>query len=232
MKNFLITAVATSAFATSGVVSGAAHAQDEWSLSLDGYVGLTSDYRDRGVSLSDRDFAAVASVGAFFDNGFYVGVDAGTVDTLNGGDARIETFAGYTIDTGSYIYDFSVELDSIHGDGSQYYPEFKASMSRDFGLAFTRAGVAYAPGGRWTNPNNQSFYSFADLEIPVPNMPALTIVGHVGRDFRSDVENLWDWSVGLSAFVGDAELTVTYDKSTFDGRIGSGRVIFGARMYF
>ncbi len=207
-------------------------AQDEWSLSLDGYVGVTSDYRDRGLSLSDRDFAAVGSIGAFFENGFYTGVDAGTVDTANGGDARLEFFAGYSVDTGSYVYDFSVELDSIHGDSSQYYPEFKASVSRDFGLAFTRAGLAYAPGGRWANPNNQSFYSFADLEIPVPNMPALTIIGHVGRDFRNDIENLWDWSVGLSAFLGDAELNVSYEKSSFDGRIGSGRIIVGARMYF
>ncbi|MBO6506648.1 MAG: hypothetical protein JJ850_01325 [Kordiimonadaceae bacterium] len=225
-KNLIATAL------TVGLFASPAMAQDEWSLSLDGYVGVTTDYRDRGLSLSDRDFAAVVSVGAFFDNGFYAGVDAGTVDTANGGDARLELFAGYSLDTGGYVYDFSVEVDSIHGDSSQYYPEFKASISRDFGLAFTRAGVAYAPGGRWVNPNNQSFYSFADLEIPVPNMPSLTIIGHVGRDFRSDIENLWDWSVGLSAFVGDAELSVTYDKSSFDGRIGSGRVIVGARMYF
>lgn len=214
------------------MVASPVEAQDEWSLSLDGYVGVTSDYRDRGLSLSDRDFAAVASVGAFFDNGFYTGVDAGNVDTPNGGDARLEFFAGYSLDTGGYVYDFSVELDSIHGDGSQYYPEFKASISRDFGLAFTRAGVAYAPDGRWSNPNNQSVYGFADLEIPVPNMPALTIIGHVGRDFRSDIQNLWDWSAGLSAFVGDAELSVSYEKSSFDGRIGSGRVIVGARLYF
>lgn len=226
MKKLIITAAAVGLFASPAM------AQDEWSLSLDGYVGVTTDYRDRGLSLSDRDFAAVASVAAFFENGFYAGVDAGTVDTFNGSDARLEFFAGYSLDTGAYVYDFSVELDSFHGDGSQYYPEFKASVSRDFGLAFTRAGIAYAPGGRWANPNSESFYSFADLEIPVPNVPALTIIGHVGRDFRSDIENLWDWSAGLSAFVGDAELSVSYEKSSFDGRIGSGRVIFGARMYF
>lgn len=201
-------------------------------VSIDGYVGGVTDYRDRGLSLSDRDVALAASIGAFFDSGFYVGLDAGTVDTFNGGDARLELFAGYSIDAGDYVYDFSVEMDSILGDRSQYYPEFKASISRDFGLAFTRAGIAYAPDGRWSNPQNDSVYTYADLEIPVPTLPALTVVSRVGRDFRGGISNAWDWSVGLSAFVGDAELSISYDDSSLERREASGRVIFGVRWYF
>lgn len=214
------------------LVSVPVAAQDSGGFSIDGYIGGTTDNRDRGVSLSDRDLALTGSVGAFHDSGFYFGIDAGTVDTFNGADGRLEFFTGYSLDTGDYVYDFSFELDSFHGDSSQYYPEFKASVSRDFGLAFTRAGVAYAPEGRWLNPSSDSVYTFADLEIPVPHMPAITIISHVGRDFRSDAQNLWDWSVGVSAFVGDAELSLVYDDSDFADRISAGRVIFGARWYF
>lgn len=207
-------------------------AQEEQGPLIDGYIGGTTDLRDRGVSLSDRDIAALASVGAFFENGFYLGLDASTVDTASGADGRFELFTGYSFDRNGYTYDVSVELDTFHGDSSQFFPEFKASVSRDFGLAFTRAGIAYAPGGRWLNPGNDSVYSFADLEVPVPNMPSFTVIGHVGRDFRSNTSNLWDWSAGVSAFVGDIEFSLSYEDSSLDDRRGSGRVIFGARFYF
>ena len=93
-------------------------------------------------------------------------------------------------------------------------------------------GAAYAPGGRWSSPQSQSFYTYADLELPVPTLPALTVVSRVGRDFRSDIGNLWDWSVGLSLFVGDVELSLSYDKSSFNQQAGDGKVIFGTRLYF
>lgn len=214
------------------MVSYSGHAQDGSGFSIDGYIGGLTDYRDRGVSLSDRELALAGSIGAFHDSGFYFGLDAGTVDTFNGGDGRLELFSGYSVDAGDYVYDFSFELDSIHGDSSQYYPEFKASVSRDFGLAFIRSGAAFAPEGRWINPQNDSFYTFADLEIPIPTMPSVTIISHVGRDFRGGTGDLWDWSAGLSAFIGDAEFTLTYENSSLDARSGKGRVVFGARWYF
>lgn len=215
------------------VGSTATYAQDAGSgFSIDGYIGGLTDYRDRGLSLTDGGLAVVASIGAFHDNGFYGGFDAAKINTFTGGNFRTELFAGYSLDRGDYVYDFSVELDTIYGDTSQYYPEFKATISRDFGIAFTRAGAAYAPGGRWSNPQSQSFYTFADLEIPVPTLPSLTVIGHVGRDFRSDVRNLWDWSIGLSVFVGDVELSLSYDDSSLDQRPGNGSVIFGTRFYF
>ncbi len=229
---------AATAMAPFFLSGGALYAQDaDSAFSIEGYVGAVTDFRDRGLSLSDGDVAVMASVGAFHESGFYFGLDAAKIDTANigpgnGGNFRTEFFAGYSLDRGDYVYDLSVEFDSIYGDTTQYYPEFKASISRDFGIAFTRVGAAYAPGGRWNNPQNQSFYTYADLELPVPTLPALTVVSHVGRDFRSDVGNIWDWSVGLSLFVGDVELSLSYDDASLDQRAGNGEVIFGARFYF
>lgn len=206
--------------------------EGERPFSIDGYVGIVTDYRDRGLSLSDRDIAVTGSLGLFHENGFYIGVDAASIDNGFGADVRTELFAGYTVDKGDYIYNVSFELDGIHGNGSDYYPELKASVARDFGLAFTRFGTAFAPDGRWSAPQSDSLYFYGDVELPVPTMPSLTIVTHLGHDFRSDINNLWDWSVGLSAFVGDVEFTATYDKSSLDQRIGRGRFIVGARLYF
>lgn len=214
-----------------GSVSANAQGEDK-PFSIDGFVGVVSDYRDRGLSLSDRDFAVVGSLGLFHENGFYIGLDAASIDDGFGGDARTEFFAGYTVDNGDYIYNLSFEIDGIHGDGSDYYPELNASIARDFGLAFTRFGTAYAPDGRWSSPQSDSLYFYGDLELPVPTMSALTIVTHVGHDLRSDIRNIWDWSVGLSAFMGNIELTASYEKSSLNQRIGRGRFIIGAKLYF
>jgi len=224
-----LTGLLVSLMACGGAVYGQSAESD---FSIDGYIGGVTDYRDRGLSLTDGDIAVMASIGAFHDNGFYVGLDTAKINTLNGGNFRTELFAGYSLDRGDYVYDFSVELDTIYGDTTQYYPEFKASISRDFGIAFTRAGAAYAPGGRWSNPQSSSVYTFADLEVPVPTLPALTVIGRIGRDFRSDAVDLWDWSIGLSVFVGDVELSMSYEDSSLDQRAGNGSVIFGTRFYF
>lgn len=212
--------------------TSAVAAQDESSWSLDGYFGGATDLRDRGLSLSDRDPVMYGSLGLFHDNGFSAGVDLALISDRLGNDGRTEFFVGYSLDKGDYIYDFTVELDGIHGDDSNFYPEFRASVSRDFGLAFIRGGLAYAPDGRWSTPDLDSFYTFADLEIPVPTLPDLTLVTHVGYDARSNASNLWDWSVGVSAFIKDFEISLTLEDSSLDDPISNTQLVLGAKIYF
>jgi len=221
------TALAVATISTAGL------AQDEdpdWTL--DGYVGLISDYRDRGLSMSDKDPTLYGSLGIFHKSGLYGGLDAAIIDDGRGGDEKTEFFIGYHFDAGDYIYDFSAELDGIHGASSEYYSEFKASISRDFGLAFIRGGLAYAPEGRWNTPDVDSFYGYADLEIPVPTLPDLTVLAHVGYDVRDQRSNLWNWSVGISAFVESIEFSLMYENSSLDQQIGKGAVIVGTKFYF
>lgn len=214
-------------------MSGAAQAQDTGALAFDGYLGILSDYRDRGLSLSDKDPVFVASMGAFHDNGFYGGVMAALVGDGFAGETKAEFYAGYQMDKGDYIYDFSAELDTFHGDGdSRYFPEFKASMARDFGLAFVRTGLAYAPDGRWHDPDRDSFYASMELEVPIPNMPEFTIISRLGYDMRQQRSDVWDWGLGISAFVDQVELSVMYEDSGREHDMGEGAVIFGARLYF
>ncbi len=219
-------------FAICAFSSALSAQENEPDWSLDGYVGLSSDYRDRGISMSNKDASFMGSLALFHKSGFYGGLDVATIDDGRGGDKKTEFFAGYTIDKGDYIYDFSVEFDGIQGDTSNYYTEYKASIARDFGLAFIRSGVAFAPEGRWNTPGVDSFYTYGDLEVPVPTIPELTFLTHVGYDARSGRSNLWDWSVGFSAFVETFEVSLTYEDSSWDKPIGKGRLILGTKFYF
>lgn len=224
--------IATACVWVCGLVPSA-QAQSDSKVAVEGYIGAVTDYRDRGLSLSGFDPAITASVGAFHDSGAYFGIDgAAFFDSAVGLDGRARLFAGYSLDRGDYVYDFSVELDSVHGTDSNFFPELRATVSRDFGLAFTRSGISIAPDGRWSNPTGESYYVFADVEVPVPTFPALTVITHVGHDVRSGGQNLWNWSAGLSAFVGDIELAGRYEKSSINNRIGNGRFLFSLRYFF
>jgi len=228
-----IAATVISLFGGGAFFTGTAQAQDDdpaWSV--EGYVGLYTDYRDRGLALSDFDPTVAGSLGVFHKSGFYGGIDAAIIDDGRGGDTKTEFYLGYSIDKGDYIYDFSVELDGIHGDTSNYYSEFKASVARDFGIAFIRGGMAYAPEGRWNTPDVDSFYTYADLELPVPTIPELTFISHFGYDARSSRSNLWDWSVGVSAFIETFEVSLTFEDSSLDQNIGNGRFILSTKFYF
>ncbi len=228
MKNIIIGAACVLA----GSFSVAAQdAESPWSL--DGYLGLTTDYRDRGVSFSDNGPSVLGSLSLSHEKGWYLGVDAARVKDSFGSDFRSEFYAGYQFDGGDYIYNLSVELDTVHGTtGSQYYPEFKASIARDFGLAYIASGVSVAPDGRWTTPDIDSYYGYLDLEVPVPTMPDLTLVTHLGYDVRDGRSDLWDWSAGLSVFAGSFEVTFMYENNSLDREVGDGAFILGTKFYF
>lgn len=210
-------------------------AQDDtapaWSFS--GTLGSQFDLRDRGVSLTGRDIAPTLNVLADHKSGFYTGAFvAANLNTPLGQDMEIEPFVGYATAVGGYTLDFSAEVDVFLGGEEDAFVEFRSAISRDFGLAFTRFSVAYAPDGRWSAPGVDSVYVRTDLEVPVPGMPQATLIARYGYDILDGLENRSDWSVGASYFLGDLELSVAYEDSEAPGPFGASRVVAGVRLFF
>ncbi len=257
MKKMKKIGLATAFFSVASIFATSTYAENDDNLYIDGYIGVVNEMRDRGVAY-DMDFPALTgNLTLSSDMGLYGGVKAAA---LKGGfihDLQLEAFAGYSFDSASgYNYDFSVALDHYKGtkrlnlgniyDGTYSYPEIKLDVSRDFGLVYFSTGVAYAPDGRWSNPNAKSLYVSTDIEVPVPTIPELTVLAHVGYDHLAaksgvfdGVKDRFDWSLGLSAFVSDIELSLTYERA-YDadpiaptiGTDRNGSLIFGARMFF
>ncbi|GHF20974.1 hypothetical protein GCM10017044_14870 [Kordiimonas sediminis] len=232
MRTYVTALLISSALSSLGIVGTIA--DDAIStVDFDAYVGVVSDYRDRGLSLSDKDPTIVGSVVGYHDSGFYAGVKGAWIADRRGNDAQAKFFTGYSFDKDAYTYDVFVDVDTIHGDGdSKFYPSVGASVARDFGLLYFRTGLSYSFDGRWFTPENDSLYGFFDLEVPIPNMPEITVLTHVGYDNRVGRSDLMDWGVGLSAFVDQFELTVMYEDSSVNHPLGSGSVMFGIRTYF
>src|SRR3546814_2295512 len=72
------------ALATSALVSAPAFAQDApEEFTITGTVGGVSDYRFRGISQTNEDFAVQGSINLNHSSGFYVGTWASNVDFAN-----------------------------------------------------------------------------------------------------------------------------------------------------
>lgn len=221
------TAIVISVFTMTGVVA----AEDD-PFEFDGYISVSTDHRDRGVSLSGTDPALTGGL-TVSKGSFFAGVFGAWAKDLNGRETQTEFFAGYMMPLGGWDLTLSGELDSFHDNSSSsFYPEVKAAISRDYGLAYVNGGVSWSLDGRWNNPLNDSVYSWVDVDVPIPSMPEYTVVAHLGHDIIDGNKNITDWSIGMSAFIKDFEISASYVDTTYDDKRGKGAFLAGLKFYF
>ena len=184
----LILAVALSAGVT------AAQAQ------VTGNLGLTSDYRFRGVSQTQNAPAVQGGIDYAHKSGFYVGNWNSSVSSqvyTNGAGLESDLYAGYkkeifkgiTIDVGSYNYFYprattsaatGSNFDTYEGYlGLGYKDIISAKYSQTLGNGYF--GTANARG---TN------YIQVDGKLPVPKVKNLAVVAHYGRTNVANSSNL------------------------------------------
>jgi len=201
-------------------------------VSVSGNIAVMSELVDRGVSLSEGDPSASVALYLDHDSGLYAGLFLARTDDLRGNDIELEGSLGYGADIGAYRLDLSADFDSFHGEDSFGYPEIAARLSRDLGLLYAAIGVSYAPDGRWLVRNEDTVYSFAEAEVPVPHVPWLAVTAHVGYEAVTDATDKADWGAGIAAGYESWELSVGYEDSDSSLDIGGARVIGAIRYYF
>jgi uncharacterized protein (TIGR02001 family) len=172
-------------------------------LAVDGAVAVVSDYRFRGLSLSDGHAAAQGTATLRHRSGAYVGAWASTLDgfgELGGSNLELDLFAGIrrplaggTADIGLLYYAYP----GSSGGDFEYFEPY-ASFSGGIGPATAKLSVAFAPaqaalGGR------SNLYVAAHLAVAIPRTP-LSLRAHVGRS-RGDTPlspgGLYhEWQVG------------------------------------
>lgn len=210
-------------------LAGPAAAQ---SVSVSGELAVLSDYIDRGLSLPDEDPSGSGALYLDHSSGAYAGLVLARTDELRGNDLELEGVVGYTMGLEAYELDLSAAVDSFHGADSFAYPEFLAKLSRDLGLVYAAAGLAYAPDGRWLVRDEDTVYSFLELEVPIPRLPWLTATGHAGFSAITDAEDRADWGLGLAAGYEAFEFSVGYRDTDSSRAIGDGRVVGAIRVFF
>lgn len=207
-----------------------------------GNATIVSDYRFRGISLSNEDFAIQGGFNLNHESGFYVGTWGSSLDdTALYGETEIDFFAGYTtevspgttIDAG-LLYYFYPAGDDTAGNSDFFEPY--ASLTHTFGPVSAKVGAAYA----WSQSaigDQDNIYVYGDLGAGIPNTP-VSLKAHLGYTDGSlglaapDGDYL-DWSIGASAAFGPLSLGISYvDTDIPEAPLVDGGVVFSVGVAF
>ncbi len=231
--------VGAAAVAAAWASPASAQQQIGGGFSVSGNVGAVTDYRFRGISQSDEDPAAQASLTLDHQSGFYAGAFVSTLGSDSRlGAGEIDYFIGYAreIATATNLdvgLNYTTYPGASAGLGETDYFEPYASVSHTIGPVTAELGAIYAPeqdalGGE------DNLYLFGDVRGGVPFTP-LTVVGHLGRSDGALAAggDYLDWSVGLEVARGPATLSLTYVDTDLPGvrNVDSGLVL-GLRLGF
>ncbi|MCI4655116.1 TorF family putative porin [Sphingomonas aquatilis] len=180
-------------------------------LTVSGSVAITSDYRFRGISQTDKEMAVQGGLTIAHESGVYVGTWASNLSgwgTFGGANMELDLIAGYkvplsdsaTLDVGLTWYMYPGGADKTD------FAEPYVKLSGTAGPATLTAGVAYAPKqqalGRW-------YFTGADAAAGVYNAPGA----------KEDNLYLWgDAAVGIKGTPLTAKAHIGYS----DGNPGLG----------
>lgn len=226
-------------------------------ITVTGSVSLTTDYRFRGLSQSNKDFAAQSSININHESGLYGGTWVSTLDdqkSLPGyGDAEVDLYAGYTktlanglgFDVGMLYY-FYVDAPNKFGgaDNDTDFFEPYASVNYTLGPVNVKVGGNYAWNGQSGLGGDDSLYLYSNLAASIPNTP-VKLLGHIGRSkgalgaFNLDPsdDTYVDWSLGaevsqkgitLGLQYVDTDITSTrIGGERFNGLVGGNQTLLG-----
>lgn len=202
-------------------LSTPALAQEEASgpFTLSGGIDVVSDYRFRGISLSNEKVAVQPTLSVSHESGFYAGVWGSSLpDSPLYGKFELDLFAGYsaeiasgtTIDAGVTYYMYPGNRDFA---GPSDYVEFIGKLSHTLGPVGATATVAYAPDQKSLG-SEDNIYLNLGLESGIPNSP-VTLLASLGYTDGSlgavsaDGKYL-DWMLGASFAAGPATFKMQY----------------------
>ena len=204
-------ALSTPAFAQEEEASGP--------FSLSGGISVTSDYRFRGISLSNEKVAVQPTLTVSHESGLYAGVWGSSLpDSPAYGKFELDLYAGFatevasrtTVDVGVTYYTYPGSHD---GGAPTDYFEGIGKLSHDIGPVSVTGLVAYAPKQNSLG-DADNIYLNLGAGFGIPNSP-VTLTAGVGYNDGSlglvspDGQYI-DWSVGASFAAGPATFTVQY----------------------
>ncbi|MCP1470012.1 uncharacterized protein (TIGR02001 family) [Sphingobium sp. OAS761] len=228
-------------------MSAPAFAQDESSdgITITGSATVTSDYRFRGVTQNQENFAIQGGFTVSHESGFYVSTWGSNIDFghVGEGSAEIDLIAGYSTEVASGV--------TVDGGVTYYwYPgndkgtdfdivEPYISVSGALGPVNSKLGLAYAPD-QDSLGGNSAVYVYNDNNMAIPNTP-FTVKTHLGYA-KSDGflggpdGDLVDWMVGVDTSWKALTFGVAYVNTDWEGTKNAagadGTVVFSLTAAF
>lgn len=241
MRNSILKLASISVAISAMALSAPAFAQDEAAeeaagpITLSGGVAVVSDYRFRGVSLSDKDFAVQPYLTVKHESGLYAGVWGSNLAENAGDDVEVDLYAGFSGGE-DLTYDIGATYYLYPGVSSFNYVEFTGKLGSTVGPATVGVQLSYVPSQDNTG-NNDNIYYGTNATVAIPNTP-ISIVGSMGIEdgaFTAGNEKV-DWSLGLTAAVSGFTLGASYvdtnRRSVFAFKDSAAGVVFSVSYGF
>lgn len=194
-------------------------------LTVTGGVTLASQYRFRGISLSDEQVALQGTINLNHESGLYAGIWGSSIDgfgELGGSNLELDLYAGYrrqvadgvTLDAGLLYYAYP---GSSGGDFEFFEPYANVSITR--GPVTAKIGGAFAPSQDGIG-NNSNIYLFGDVAFAIPGTP-ISLTGHLGNSHGDTTltpsGDYVDWSLGATAAWRNLTFGVAYVDTNLSG---------------
>jgi len=213
-------------------------------FTISGNVALTTDYKFRGISQSNRDGALQGGFDAEFGPGFYVGTWASVVNfDTNGeeggccnGSMELDYYAGWASSIGDT--DFGIDVGYIYysypgdNDNDADYQEVYVSGSwRDFSLSVNYSDDYYLESDEfWYVAADYSFSLLEDLTVDLH--VGYNMLEEDGGFLATDEDAYTDYSVGVTYSWAALDWSLAYvgtdldEEDVFDTTWGEDRAIF------
>lgn len=193
---------------------GASALAQDAPVSFEGEIGVVSDYRFRGLSLSDEEPALQGGLTASHDSGAYAYVWASTIADYAGADVEVDYAVGWAGTLGGLEADISAQLFTYPGADDVSYLEIPASVSRQVGAFRWTVGGAYAPAQDALG-DQDNLYGFGALAWETKPATFELRVGY--EDGAYAPLGKWDWSAGASRAFGPLTAGIAYVDSDAAG---------------
>lgn len=206
-----------------------AFAEEAKPFTFNGTATLTTDYRFRGISQTNKGIALQGSMTVTHSSGVYASLWGSSIDdyVANGGDQELDLIAGYKKTVGGTTFDMGGVYYYYPGSstgGKKYNSDFLelyGSVAQTLGPITAKATANYAPKqaaltlGKAKEDN--LYVNFA-LSSPIPNTP-VSVSAAVGRtltkSFLSGGQRYTDWSLGASYTTGPVTFGLSYVDTSY-----------------
>jgi len=189
-------------------------------FTVTGGATLTSDYRFRGISQTNKEPAVQGTFTITHSSGFYATWWGSSIDDYiaNGAQAENDLIVGYqksfgptTVNGGVLYYWYP----GNHGATTDFFEPY-FSVAEAVGPFTAKATVNYAPKQKALSIGNGSednLYLAGDLSYAIPKSP-ISLTAHLGHtwgpSYLSIGKEYTDWNVGASFTHGPLTLGVQY----------------------
>jgi uncharacterized protein (TIGR02001 family) len=180
-------------------------------------ISAVSDYRFRGISLSDKDPAFQPSITLSHESGLYGSIWASTVAENDGSDIEVDYIIGFAPSFGGFDFDVNATYYAYPGAKDLNYWEFIGSVSHAVGPATVGFTFAYAPKQENYGDKRGLYYAI-NGELPLGGEESpFTLTGSFGIEDNAFYDKKRDWSVGIAADVEGFNVGLAYVDTSRTG---------------